>query len=366
MEVKAALCSKGGDPLSVETLSLDGFGDNDILIENKAAGLCASDLGQLGGKKEGIVFPLLSGHEGAGVVLEVGKNVTHVKPGDHVATCALGECGECDHCQAEKTNMCQTAGLKGLAAAYRHSDHFKFNGEPVAVTAPGATFSTHSICDGAHVTAIPKDIPFDVGCLLSCAVLTGVGSALQTAKVQQGSTVAVIGLGGVGLNVIDAARYAGAERIIGVDINPDKEAIGKQFGMTDFILSTEIDSIAEQIKELTSGGVDYAFECSGISALIHQAIAASKPEWGTVTLVGIPSNPELPLSTRDILSGRRITGSYFGNMKGRTGVHWLAEQLSEGKFNCDKLVSERLTLENINSGFDAIKNGKTIRSVVVY
>ena len=205
-----------------------------------------------------------------------------------------------------------------------------------------------------------------MACLFGCAVLTGVGSVLNTAAVKPGSTVAIIGLGGVGLNSVDGAQVAGAKQIIGVDINPDKEAIGRQFGMTDFVHSTDIDTVAEQIRDLSSGGVDYVFECSGVKPLIHQAIAASRPEWGTVTLVGIPTDAALELSTRDILGGRNLTGSYFGKMKGRSGVRKLANMFIEGKLHTDKLISDRLGLDQINSGFDAIKNGTAIRSVIVY
>ena len=366
MEVTAALAKTGGDLLTVEKLILDGMGDYEVLIENKAAGLCASDAGQLSGSKEGVLFPLLSGHEGAGVVLEVGKSVTSLKPGDRVATCALGECGHCSACESDLTNMCEVAGLQGLAAAYKFSDHFSYNGEPVAVTAPGATFSSHTICNEAHVVAVPDDVPFDVACLLGCAVMTGVGSVMNTAAVRQGSTVVVFGLGGVGLNVVDGAQLAGAKQIIGVDINPDKNDIARQFGLTDFICAKDNDHVVEEIRDRSGGGVDYSFECSGIKALIQQAIEATRAEWGTVTLVGIPKDPVHELTIRDVLSGRRITGSYFGKVKGRSGLRELADWYVEGRLHCDRLVSHRLRLEQINDGFDAMKSGLAIRSVIEY
>ena len=366
MEVIAALAKNGGEPLTVEKLTLDGLGENDVLIENKAAGLCASDLGQLSGAKPGVLFPLLSGHEGAGVVLDVGKSVSGLKPGDRVATCALGECGACAHCQSNLTNMCQTAGQQGLAAAYQYSSHFSFAGEPVAVTAPGATYASHTICNEAHAVKLPEEVSYDVACLLGCAVMTGVGSVINTAAVRAGSAVVVFGLGGVGLNVVDAAQMAGARQIIGVDISADKEEVGKRFGMTDFICSANQADIVEDIRDISGGGVDYAFECSGIKALVMQAIEATRPDWGTVTLVGIPKDTALNVDMRQFLSGRTLTGSYFGKVKGRTGLSQLANWYVAGKLHCDQLISHRLTLEEINDGFELMKVGKAVRSVISY
>lgn len=366
MTVRGAVARLPGAPLSIENLSLQGLGDHDVLIENRAAGLCASDLGQIQGLKPGVLFPLLPGHEGAGVVLEVGKAVKHLRPGDHVATCAVGECGECVVCRGELSNMCEVAGFRGLTASHRHSTHFRLGDGEVALGAPGATFATHTICDEAYATAIPKQIPFDVASLLSCAVMTGVGSVINTAKVRKGSTVVVFGLGGVGLNVVDGAQLAGAERIVGVDINPDKAAVGRLFGMTDFICSAGNGHLVEQIREVLRGSADYAIDCSGAKPVIQQAIDVTRPEWGTVVLVGIPADPELAINARSLLSGRTLTGSYFGKTKGRTGIRQLADWLVEGKLHCDKLISHRFRLEQINDGFEVMKAGQSIRSVVVY
>ena len=366
MEVIAAVAKNGGEPLTIERLTLDGLGENDVLVENRAAGLCASDLGQLSGEKPGVLFPLLSGHEGAGVVLEVGRSVTGLQPGDRVATCALGECGACANCQSDLTNMCQTAGQQGLAAAYQYSRHFSHAGEPVAVTAPGATYASHTICNEAHAVKLPEEVPYEVACLLGCAVMTGVGSVMNTAAVRPGSSVVVFGLGGVGLNVVDGAQLAGARQIIGVDISADKEEAGKRFGMTDFLLSADQGDTVEAIRDISGGGVDYAFECSGIKALVTQAIESTRPDWGTVTLVGIPKDTLLELDMRQILSGRKVTGSYFGKVKGRTGLSQLADWYVEGKLHCDQLISHRLKLEEINEGFSLLKAGQAIRSVISY
>lgn len=364
MTVRGAVARSGGAPLVTESLSLHGFGDHDVLIENRAAGLCASDWGQLRGGKPGVLFPLLAGHEGAGVVLEVGRAVRGIVPGDHVATCALGECGTCDVCRSDLGNLCEVAGTRGLTSATRRSPHFSLNGEAVAVGSPGATFASHTVCDHAHVTPVPKEIPFEVACLLGCAVMTGVGSVLNVARVRAGSTVVVFGLGGVGLNVVDGARLAGASRIVGVDVNPAKAEIARAFGLTDFV-----DGGSEtpaQVRELLRGGADHAFECSGVPALVQQAIDVTRPEWGTVVLVGIPAQPELSLNPRAILSGRTLTGSYFGKTKGRSGIRQLAEWVAQGRLNSQRLVSHRFTLDTINEGFAAMRAGDAIRSVVVF
>lgn len=350
MEVTAALAKTGGEPLTIEELTLEGLGEYDVLIENRAAGLCASDVGQFSGDKEGILFPLLPGHEGSGVVLEVGKSVKGIRPGDRVATTALGE----------------HDGKPGVAAAYRESDHFSFDGEPVALTSPGASFATHTICNEVHVVVLPEAVPFDVGCLLSCAVMTGVGSVVNTAAVRPDSTVVVFGLGGVGFNCVDGALLAGARQIIGVDLNPDKEALGREFGVTDFICAADNDHVVEQIRDLSGGGVDYSFECSGVKPLVQQSIDCTLPESGTVTLVGIPKDPVFQLNLRDVFSGRLLTGSYFGKYEGQTGILELANWFLEGKLHTDKLITHRIKLDQVNEGFDTMKSGKAIRNVIEF
>lgn len=366
MTVRGAVARTGGARLGVETLTLHGLGEQDVLIENRAAGLCASDWGQLKGGKPGVLFPLLAGHEGAGVVLEVGRGVNGLAPGDHVATCALGECGGCPVCRGELSNLCEVAGFQGLTSATRWSPHFDLDGQPVALGSPGATFATHTICDQAHVTCLPRELPFEVACLLGCAVMTGVGSVINTARVRPGSTVVVFGLGGVGLNVVDGARLAGASRIVGIDVAESKAAIAREFGLTDFVGAKGNDRVVEQVRDLLRGGADYAFECTGAKGLVQQAVDVTRPEWGVTVLVGIPSEPELVLNARHVLSGRTLTGSYFGKTKARTGIAQLARWMVEGKLHGERLVSHRFPLERINDGFDVLRSGEGIRSVVVF
>lgn len=364
--VRAAVASGPGSRLSIVSVELGNLADHDVLIEYRAAGVCGSDLAQVQGSKAGVLFPLLPGHEGAGVVLEVGKAVTDLARGDHVVVCALGECGTCASCKSPRTNMCEVAGVQGLTAAHRYSAHFQWDKRQVAVGSPCATFATHSICDQAHVTRIPREVPFDVASLLSCAVMTGVGSAINVARVTPGSTVVVFGLGGVGLNVVDGAQLAGASRIVGIDTNPQKQAIGIQFGMTDFVCSAGNERVVEEVRELLRGGADFAFDCTGLKPVIQQSIAVTRPDCGVVTLVGIPADPNLGLSARDILSGRTLTGAYFGKTKGRSGIRQLADWLVAGKLHSDKLVSHRFSLDRINEAFDLLQTGRCIRSVVMH
>lgn len=364
MEIRAAVATQPGLPLSTVPLQLADVGDNDVLIEYRAAGLCHSDLHTIEGP-EGVLFPLVPGHEGAGVVLEVGRSVTDLKPGDHVVTCGMGECGHCANCRSHKTNLCQHTGFHALTSSYRRADHFRqIDGSDITIVSPGATFASHTICDRAYVTPVPDSIPFETACVISCAVLTGVGSVLFTAKVEPGSTVAVIGLGGVGLNAIDGARLADAGTIIGIDSNPAKAELGLQFGMTHFVNPADGD-VVDQIREITGGGSDYAFECVGHPALINQAIEMTRPEWGIVTLIGVPKSA-FPLNATDIMSGRTVTGSYFGKAKTRTDLRRLAEWVAEGKLNSSKLVTHVMPLDEINRGFELMLSGKSVRSVVTF
>lgn len=364
MDVRAAVAHRAGDPLAIETLALSGLGDTEVLIEHRAAGLCHSDLHLIEGHT-GCMFPLLPGHEGAGVVIETGRHVTGIAVGDHVVSCGMGECGRCSACRSDLTNICEVSGFYGLGASFRPSPHFTIGGDPIALLSQGATFSTHTMVDQMYVTPIPREIPFDTACLLGCAVLTGVGAALFTAKVRPGSTVVVIGLGGVGLNVIDGAVLAGAETIIGVDANPAKEAIGREFGMTHFVDPRAGGDLVEQIRDRTGGGADYAFECVGRPELVKAALQMTRSEWGTAVVIGVPTAP-LQFDATEVMSGRILTGSYFGKAKTRTDLRKFADLLAAGELHTDKLVSHRIGLAEINHGFDMMKRGESIRTVIVY
>lgn len=363
MEVRGAVAHQAGERLAIETLTLSGLGPTEVLIEHRAAGLCHSDLHLIEGHT-GCMFPLLPGHEGAGIAVEVGKDVTGVAVGDHVVTCGMGECGSCRACRSDLTNICEVAGFHGLTASFRPSPHFMLGGEPIALLSQGATFATHTIIDQMYVTPIPRSIPFEVACLLGCAVLTGVGAALYTARIRPGSSVVVIGLGGVGLNVIDGAVLAGAATIIGIDANPAKKQVGEAFGMTHFVNPRDGD-IAEQVRELTGGGADYALECVGRAELIKAALQMTRPEWGTAVVIGVPTTP-LEFDSTEVAAGRVLTGSYFGKAKTRTDLRKFAELLGEGRLHTDLLVSHRIGLDEINEGFDLMTRGESVRTVIRY
>lgn len=366
MHIRAAVAHGFRQPLSIESPTLGRPGHGEVLIENKAAGLCHSDLFILEGGAD-MGMPLIAGHEGAGIVLECGPGVTRLKPGDHVVTCAIGECGHCAQCASRRTNLCETAGLPAMMLAFGPSAHFRLNGGNISTMAPGATFSSHTIVGEDFATKIPTDVPFHVACLFGCAVLTGVGSVLHTAQVEKGAKVAVFGLGGIGLNVLDGSQLAEAGMIIGIDANPAKEAVGRRFGMTDFI-DGRGDDVVRRIQDLTGGGVDYAFECVGNPALGAMALEATRPEWGVVVQIGAspPGHDLIPLSIPQILSGRSVLGSYFGKSKIRTDMAKMVEWFREGRLHTDQLVSHRLPLESINEGFELMRRGESIRTVIEF
>jgi len=367
MEVRAAVAHRFGEPLSIETLWLSAPGPGEVLIQNKAAGLCHSDLLVMnGGVQMGL--PLVPGHEGAGVVLDCGPGVTSLAPGDHVVTCAIGECGHCPQCRTRRTNLCETAGLPAMGLGFAPSTYFTFDGGAVSTLAPGATFADHTVVNEVFATRIPKAVPFDVACLFGCAVITGVGSVLYTAEVESGASVVVFGLGGVGLNVVDGAQLAGAKMIIGVDANPDKEAVARAFGLTHFVNAREVDDVVGHVRELTSGGADYAFECVGNTSLGQKAIECTRPEWGSVVQIGAcpPGSDQLPLAVSEILSGRSIKGSFFGKSKNRTDMAKMVDWFLEGKLHSDRLVSHRMGLDAVNEGFGMMERGESIRTVIQF
>lgn len=367
MLVRAAVSHGAKAPLTIETVTLSPPGLGQVLIEAKAAGLCHSDLFVMDG---GVPMsrPLIPGHEGAGVVLACGPGVTSLKPGDHVVTCAIGECGTCAQCATRRTNLCEKAGLPAMGVGFAPSPHFQLNDGPISVLAPGATFATHTVIDEVFATRIPKGIPFDVACLFGCAVPTGVGSVLYTAGVAKGASIVVFGLGGVGLNVVDGAQLAGAKIIIGVDANPAKEAIGRKFGMTHFINARQSDDVIAAIREITGGGADYAFECVGNIDIGPKALEATRMEWGTLVQIGAcaPGRDHLPIPVSSVLSGRTVTGSFFGKSKPRSDVAQMLQWFDEGKLHSDLLVSHRLPLERINDGFRMMERSESIRAVIVF
>lgn len=360
MKVRAAVAREVGGPLRTETLELRKPGPGEVLVENKATGLCHSDLSVLEGKSPR-PFPIILGHEAAGVVVECGPGVTDLKPGDHVAGGPLAECGECDACRTRRTNMCRRSDVLKPTA----STPFSSDGEPVNVLTPVASFANFTVAPAFFYSKLPKDLPFDVACLFGCAVMTGLGSALLVADIKKDSTVAVFGMGGVGLNVVDGARLAGARMIIGVDAVADKEAAARRFGVTHFIDAKKTEDIAAEIVRLSDGGVDYSFECVGNSDLMTVALRSSHPEWGQSIIVGADRRP-MTAQPFDLMRGRTWRGALMGGARARTDTGLFLRYLTEGKLNTRELVTHRLALDDINEGYAMMKRGEGLRSVVIF
>lgn len=359
MKVAAMVCHGVGQPLVREELDLAPPREDEVLIEIMASGLCHTDLSQLEGKAAPYPFPIVVGHEGAGIVREVGAAVTSIEVGDHAVALAIGECGTCRNCLSGKTNLCETF----LAEIANRETRFSLNGEPVWAYSGAGTLAQFVVMKERNVAKIRKDVPFHLACTIGCAVATGVGAAIHTAHVAEGDTVAVFGLGGIGLNVVQGARLAGASRIIGVDINPGREAQGRQFGMTDFVNPQDGDPV-DAIRALTEGGADHAFECVGHSGLMGQAFDCTRIGWGCCTVLGVPPDGEVMRVVPFALQlGRTVKGSFMGNVKGRSELPHLLDHYVEGRLNLDDLVTHRLPMDRVNEGFALMKSGDAIRAV---
>ena len=363
MTTRAAVCHGVGQPLRFEQLELRGPGPGEVLVEIKASGLCHSDYHHMTGASTPFPFPLVLGHEGAGVVLECGAGVTTVKPGDHVVPLSIGECGTCGNCHSGKTNLCQE-----FFADLGAPSHFSLNGAAVAAYSNLGTFANHLVVKQHNVAKVRSDVPFDIACYLGCGVTTGVGAALYTARVERGASVVVFGLGGIGLNVIQGARLAGASRIVGVDINPAREALARRFGATDFVDPNAVQGdLVKYLQALTGGGADYSFECVGNVRLMRQALDCTRPGWGVSVVVGVaPDGQELSAPPFNLLLGRTWKGSFLGNVKTRSQLPALLDWYVEGKLNLDDLITHRLPLERINEGFELMRSGESVRTVVLF
>lgn len=360
---RAAVCHRVGEPLSIEHIEVSDPGDDEVLVEIKASGLCHTDYHHMTGVSAPFPFPIVLGHEGAGVVAACGKNVTSVKPGDHVVPLTIAECGVCLNCRSGKTNLC--------ARFFEHSgapSHFSLRGQSLTAYAGVGTFSNYVVVPEINVAKIRKDIPFDIACYVGCGVTTGVGAVMHTARVETGASVAVFGLGGIGLNVIQGARMAGAARIIGIDINPEREELARFLGLTDFIDPRVLGGgLVEQLRAITDGGVDYSFECVGSIALMRQAFACTRPGWGVCVIIGVaPDGQTLPIEPYELMLGRTVKGSFLGNVKTRSELPQLLDWYAEGKLAIDKLITHRLPLERINKGFEQMQRGETVRTVVTF
>ena len=368
MKTRAAVAFKQAEPLSIEEVDLDGPRDNEVVVEMKATGVCHTDAFTLSGDDPEGAFPAILGHEGAGVVVEVGKAVTSLEVGDHVIPLYTPECRECDYCLHPKTNLCQSIReTQGKGVMPDGKSRFSLNGEPVLHYMGCSTFSNYTVMPEIAVAKIRKDAPFDKACYIGCGVTTGVGAVAFDAKVEPGSNVVVFGLGGIGLNVIQGARMVGANKIIGIDINPSKVELATKFGMTDFINPKECDNVIEAIQDLTKGGADYSFECIGNVEVMRQALECCHKGWGESTIIGVAGAGQ-EISTRpfQLVTGRVWRGTAFGGAKGRTDVPKIVDWYMEGKINIDDLITHTMPLENINNAFDLMHGGESIRSVVVY
>jgi S-(hydroxymethyl)glutathione dehydrogenase/alcohol dehydrogenase len=369
MDVKAAVAFEAGKPLSIETVQLEGPREGEVLVEVKATGLCHTDKFTLsGGDPEG-AFPAILGHEGAGVVVDVGPGVRSLKKGDHVIPLYTPECRECEYCLSRKTNLCQKIRItQGRGVMPDGTSRFSYQGKPVLHYMGCSTFANYTVLPEISLAKVREDAPFDKICYIGCGVTTGIGAVIFTAKVEPGANVVVFGLGGIGLNVIQGARLAGADMIVGVDLNPAREALGRKFGMTHFVNPSTVEGdVVGHLVELTKGGADYSFECVGNVNLMRQALECAHKGWGVSTIIGVAGAGQ-EISTRpfQLVTGRRWIGSAFGGARGRTDVPRIVDWYMEKKINIDDLITHTLKLEQINEGFDLMTRGESIRSVVVY
>jgi S-(hydroxymethyl)glutathione dehydrogenase/alcohol dehydrogenase len=368
MDVKAAVAFKAGDPLSIETVQLEGPKDGEVLVEIKASGICHTDAFTLSGDDPEGLFPAILGHEGAGVVVEVGSGVASLKAGDHVIPLYTPECRECEYCTSGKTNLCQAVReTQGQGLMPDGSSRVSLDGEQVFHYMGTSTFANYTVVPEIALAKIREDAPFDKVCYIGCGVTTGIGAVMNTAKVEAGSNVVVFGLGGIGLNVIQGARMVGADKIVGVDLNPGKRALAEKFGMTDFIDASKTNTVVEDIVDLTNGGADYSFECIGNTEVMRQALECCHKGWGESVIIGVAGAGQ-EISTRpfQLVTGRVWRGTAFGGAKGRTDVPKIVDWYMDGKINIDDLITHTMPLEEINEGFHLMHEGKSIRSVVTF
>ncbi len=369
MKTRAAVAFEAKQPLEIVELDLDGPKDGEVLIEIMATGICHTDAYTLDGLDSEGVFPSILGHEGAGVVREVGKGVTTVKPGDHVIPLYISECRQCKACLSRKTNLCTAVrATQGKGVMPDGTSRFSYKGETIYHYMGCSTFSNFTVLPEIAVAKIRDDAPFDKACYIGCGVTTGVGAVINTAKVEAGANVVVFGLGGIGLNVVQGARMVGANMIVGVDINPKKEAWGRQFGMTHFVNPTQIDGdLVKHLIGLTDGGADYSFDCTGNTDVMRTALECAHRGWGTSVVIGVAeSGKEIATRPFQLVTGRIWKGTAFGGARGRTDVPRIVDWYMDGRIAIDPMITHTLKLDEINQGFDLMHAGESIRAVVVY
>jgi len=376
MRTRAAVALAAGKPLEIMDVNLDGPKEGEVLVEIKATGICHTDEFTLSGADPEGLFPAILGHEGAGVVVDVGPGVKTLKRGDHVIPLYTPECRECPSCLSQKTNLCTAIrATQGKGLMPDHTTRFSMlDGTPILHYMGCSTFSNHTVLPEIALAKIRDDAPFDKVCYIGCGVTTGVGAVINTAKVEQGATAAVFGLGGIGLNVIQGLRLAGADMIIGVDLNNAKKEWGERFGMTHFVNPSEIDGdVVSHIVNMTKrrgdliGGADYTFDCTGNVKVMRQALESSHRGWGVSVVIGVaPAGAEISTRPFQLVTGRTWKGTAFGGARGRTDVPKIVDWYMEGKIEIDPMITHTLRLEDINKGFDLMHAGESIRSVVVY
>jgi S-(hydroxymethyl)glutathione dehydrogenase/alcohol dehydrogenase len=368
MKTRAAVAWKAGAPLSIETVDLEGPKAGEVLVEIKATGICHTDQFTLSGADPEGLFPAILGHEGAGVVVEVGPGVTTLRRDDHVIPLYTPECRQCKFCLSRKTNLCQQIrSTQGRGLMPDATSRFSLDGQPILHYMGTSTFSNYIVVPEIALAKIRPDAPFDKVCYIGCGVTTGVGAVLFTAKVEAGANVVVFGLGGIGLNVIQGARMVGANKIVGIDINPAREAMARQFGMTHFINPKDVPNVVDAIVQVTDGGADYSFECIGNTTTMRQALECCHKGWGQSIVIGVAGAGQ-EISTRpfQLVTGREWKGSAFGGARGRTDVPKIVDWYMDGKISIDPLITHTLKLEEINHGFELMERGESIRSVVVF
>ncbi|MYD96835.1 MAG: S-(hydroxymethyl)glutathione dehydrogenase/class III alcohol dehydrogenase [Gammaproteobacteria bacterium] len=368
MDVRAAVARAAGEPLEVDTVQLDGPREGEVMVEIKATGVCHTDEYTLSGADPEGLFPAILGHEGAGVVVEVGKDVESLAVGDHVIPLYTPECRQCKFCTSGRTNLCGAIrATQGQGLMPDGTSRFSQSGSTILHYMGTSTFSNFTVLPEIAVAKIREDAPFDKVCYIGCGVTTGLGAVMNTAKVEPGSNVAVFGLGGIGLNVIQGARLVGADRIIGVDVNPGKRPLAEQFGMTDFVNPAEVNDVTEAIVDMTDGGVDYSFECIGNVEVMRQALECCHKGWGESIIIGVAgAGQEIATRPFQLVTGRVWRGTAFGGAKGRTDVPRIVDWYMDGKINIDDLITHTMPLDEINNAFDLMHAGESIRSVVVY
>jgi len=369
METRAAIATKAGAPLSIETVTLDGPREGEVLVEIKATGVCHTDAFTLSGDDPEGIFPAILGHEGAGVVVDCGPGVTSLKKGDHVIPLYVPECRQCKSCLSGKTNLCTSIReTQGQGVMPDGSSRFSIGGDKIFHYMGTSTFANHTVVPEIALAKVREDAPFDKICYIGCGVTTGIGAVITTAQVEPGANVVVFGLGGIGLNVVQGARLAGANMIIGVDLNPARKEMADRFGMTHFVNPSELDGdLVPYLVDLTDGGADYSFECIGNVNTMRQALECTHRGWGESIIVGVAGAGQ-EISTRpfQLVTGRVWKGTAFGGAKSRRDVPKIVDWYMDGKIEIDPMITHTLPLDQINDAFDLMHKGESIRSVITF